>query len=186
MATLARLRRRTPARDRRDRALKPAPYLRFFSDGHVRSDLWAKSLDDLGTYFGEHGEGAVHDARLSAVSTWLMGRGAVQPGASGASDAIALYRAYVLNRANYPRPDRHPWRSLLANMSRQDREAIERFALEIIGEWEAAGSPNLQTWIRTTQQILLSCLRNQRDRQAASEALAQHQQSIERIVSHGT
>ena len=184
MKTLTRLRRLAPVQDRGSRALKPAPYREYFAAGYVRQELWARTLDDLRAYFGDqHGEGAAHDARLSAVSGWLMRRDA---NPEGALDAIHLYRAYVLTRANFPRHDRHPWRSILANMSRQDREAIERFALELIGEWEAAGSPNLQTSIRTTQQALLSCLRNQRERQAASEALAPYQSQFERIVSHGT
>lgn len=163
--------------------MKPAPYRRFFSDGHVRSDLWAKSLDDLGAYFGEHGEGAVHEARLSAVGAWLMRHDAPR---EGAIDAIRLYRSHVLAAANYPRPDQHPWRSLLANLALEHREAIERLALDAIQDWEAAGSPRLDTSIRTTQQVLVSCLRNQRDRQAASEALEPYQPQIERIVSHGT
>lgn len=163
--------------------MKPAPYRRFFSDGHVRSDLWAKSLDDLREYFGEHGEGAVHCARLSSVSTWLMRQDKTP---DGACDALQLYRSHVLALANYPRHDRHPWVSLMANLAPEHRDAIERFALDLIRDWEAAGSPRLDSSIRTTQQALLSCLRNQRDRQAASEALEPYQSQIERIVSHGT
>lgn len=125
----------------------------------------------------------MHDARLAAVSVWVM-RWDDAP--SGASDALRLYRSHVLAAANHPRPDRHPWRSLLAGLPRDDRDAIEGFALDLIRKWEAAGSPRLDTSIRNTQQILLSCLRNQRDRQAASEALQPYQPQIERIVSHGT
>lgn len=163
--------------------MKPAPYRRFFSDGHVRSDLWARSLDDLREYFGEHGEGAAHDAQLSAASMWLMSQGS-KP--DGALDAIQLYRSHVLALANYPRHDRHPWVSLLSNLAPEHRDAIERFALDMIRDWEAAGAPRLDTSIRTTQQALLAALRNQRDRQAASEALEPYQPQIERIVSHGT
>lgn len=184
MPTLARLRRRTPARDRRDRALKPAPYRRYFSDGYIRSDLWANSLDDLRAFFGdEHGDGAALDAELSAVSVWLMGR-ADAP--AGAGEAVRSYRSHVLAALNYPRPDRHPWRSPLAGLPTEHQDAIERLTLDLISEWQAAGSPRIGTHIRTTQQSLLSCLRNQRDRQAASEALGPYQSQIERIVSDGT
>lgn len=170
-------------RERDRRALKPAPYRRFFSDGHVRSELWAKTLDDLREYFGEHGDGAVHDAQLSAVSLWLMRQDNAPP---GALDAIRLYRSHVLAVTNHIRPDRHSWRSLLADLPREHREAIERFALDIIRDWEAAGSPGLASSMRTTQQSVLCCIQNQRNRQAASEALQPYQQQIERIVSHGT
>ena len=173
-------------RERDRRALKPAPYRRFFSDGHVRSELWAKTLDELREYFGEYGDGAAHDAQLSAVSVWLMRQDKAPP---GALDAIRLYRSHALAVTNHIRHDLHPWRSLLADLPRKHREAIERFALDIIRDWEAAGSPGLASSMRTTQQSVLRCIqnqRNQRDRQAASEALEPYQQQIERIVSHGT
>lgn len=129
---------------------------------YIRHEFRARTLEDLRSWAKRDGPAAVEEARLSALTTWMMWR---DDNPAGSLPAVAQHRAATRQRLGFP--SFYPWRDKAACST----PAVAAIAAQMLAAWEADGSPHLLKAIHQTQQHIHSARLAADERRVASEAL---------------
>lgn len=133
-------------------------------------ELWARTLPDLRKNCDPDGEAAVQEARMSAMTVWVMN------GADTTADdntALALFRDSERARLNIPRLNGKAWVPKLACYGNTRRAAVNAIGNRLLNEWEAAGSPGIEHAIGNVEKLVRAAQLHSEDRSIALAAVEQ-------------